>query len=158
MRPEVVFVSLWLWLSALLSPGGPGGDAPVTYTDRATWDVTIVGQNTPYYGDTSGFPQDTYFRTQPIQCGFLTLEQDGGDGTMNYVSASLDQGGMWTTGGLSTGAPTSIEMVFDDPLWAWWSDFAGAAPGDTLDLELYGRSGALLDTVLTLVGGARAAA
>ncbi|MBN2023187.1 MAG: hypothetical protein JW809_10400 [Pirellulales bacterium] len=115
--------------------------AITTYNTRASWEAAVGGSGWFWEEDFNSFLTDTEFRTGPVDLGEFTLQQDGPDvfGTSYnridvapffYVNIDASPYALVLVNHDAT--DTTVDMVFDAPIWAWGAEFNLGLQGELL--------------------------
>ncbi len=127
-----------------------------TYTDRSTW-LTAAGGSTDFDEGFSSFGMDTDFRLVPVVATGFTIQQMGVDEFFrNYIDAtpftfSDNNGTNHASCFVNTDGATTVELLFDSPINAWFADFTGICGLELLDVELFFVGGG--STILQVCAG-----
>lgn len=136
-------------VAAALLPTAGQADI-VTFTSRPAWDATAGPSG--FVEGFQGFTADVQFRTQLVNVGPFTLQQQGTTGVLrNFIDAPPfnpmfpEHDGTTHASLFTDFGSTTVAMTFTGlPLSAWGADFFGASTGEGVSLDLLDPDGKLL--------------
>jgi hypothetical protein len=124
-----------------------------TFTSRTNWNAAISGSST-FLENFESFTSDIPFRITPVDVGEFTLFQAGENPNFrNLIEVPPfefdDNNGTNHASMFTNFGATTVDMIFDTPVFAWGADFFGAdeTTGERLDLDLMLDMGGIFVTI-----------
>ena len=125
---------------------GNVGAAPITYTDRTSWEGDLA-TSPDFFINFNSYTLDASFASTPLDVGPFTMGQVGPGSGLNLVDTTPfavipPNNSVDGTPHLAIFVqdPTTVTMTFDVPIYGWFGDFYAAGNTSLLKMTLIGDS------------------